>query len=131
MIIFLLEDDPDDQKLFEEALAEINSNIILTIAENGEEALNMLNRSLLEPDLIFADINVPLMNGIEFLRNIRQTPHLKDIPAIMLSTSRREEHSRETDSLGAQFFTKPSGFRELCSIIEKGINLVSSNGASH
>jgi CheY-like chemotaxis protein len=127
MIIFLLEDDPDDQKLFEEALAEINPHIILTIAENGQEALDILNRSMLEPDIIFADINVPLMNGIEFLRSIRQTIHLQNIPAIMLSTSRREEHSKETDALGAQFFTKPSGFRELCSIIEKGIAIVNTD----
>lgn len=126
MIVFLLEDDTDDQTLFKEALSEIDPSIILTIAPNGQEAIDSLNRGPQRPDLIFADINVPLLNGIEFLQLIKQTHHLLDIPVIMLSTSRREAYDKEINALGARFFTKPDGFRELCNIIQQGLGLVTS-----
>jgi CheY-like chemotaxis protein len=124
MILFLLEDDADDQTLFKEALSEVDSSIILTIASNGREGLEHLNRSLLKPDIIFADINMPLMNGIEFLYAMKRTPYLQDIPAILLSTTRPEEHIHEINDLGVPFYSKPAGFKELCLVISNGIDLV-------
>jgi CheY-like chemotaxis protein len=124
MILFLLEDDMDDQALFKEALSEVNPSIMLTIASNGHEALNLLNRSVLKPDLIFADINMPMMNGIEFLYAMKKVGHLQDIPVILLSTTRPEEHRHEINDLGVQFFSKPAGFKELCNVIQRGISSV-------
>lgn len=124
MILFLLEDDADDQTLFKEALSEVDSSIILTMASNGREALEHLSRSLLKPDLIFADINMPLMNGIEFLYAMKDSIHLQDIPAILFSTTRPEEHLSEIQDLGVQFYSKPAGFKELCMVIKEGIESV-------
>lgn len=118
--IFLVEDDLDDQEFFVEALNEIENVSLYGIANNGEEALDQLNNHI-RPDLIFMDIHMPRMNGLECLTKILQTDQIKNIPVIMLSTAIPQiEMAR---SLGARgFIEKPSDNRVLKAHLEKMIN---------
>jgi CheY-like chemotaxis protein len=64
---FLVEDDDDDQLLFTEAINEIDNSISLGFAANGVDALSKLCKMSILPDMIFMDINMPLMNGLDCL----------------------------------------------------------------
>lgn len=100
--ILLVEDDPDDQFLFTEAITEIENVTIYGIANNGKEALAKLEASDILPDLIFTDINMPGMDGIECLSNIMSNPQTKNIPVIVLSSS--IEQAELAHLLGAKAF---------------------------
>jgi CheY-like chemotaxis protein len=119
-IFLLIDDDADDSELFREALEEIDQSISLHCAENGEEALKLLN-DVDKPNIIFLDINMPRMNGWECLKKLKSNNAYKDIPVIMYSTS---SHQREVDiaiDLGAlSFFTKPHSYSELKKMV-KGV----------
>ena len=114
--IFLIDDDPDDQEFFAMALAEINPGIELQTADNGVEAIKRLSASSDAPRIIFLDLNMPLMNGQQFLREMNKNDDLKRIPVIILSTSSDRQTIANTRELGAKdFITKPdkySGWEE-------------------
>jgi two-component system chemotaxis response regulator CheY len=75
-------------------------------ASNGVEALAILNQS--DFDLILSDINMPLMDGLEFVRTIRTLEKAKDIPIVMITTEGGEQHVLEALSLGAKgYIRKP------------------------
>lgn len=70
------------------------------------------------PDYIFLDLNMPGMNGKQCLAEIKNRPHLKDVPVVIFSTSSRPQDIRETEQMGAMaFITKPSSIRSLSSIL--------------
>jgi len=85
--VFLAEDDEDDQQFFIEAVKEIDNFICIYVANNGVEALAKLNNMLVLPDLIFMDINMPLMNGFECLTQLKRKIRFKNIPVVILTTS--------------------------------------------
>jgi CheY-like chemotaxis protein len=85
--ILLVDDDKDDQIIFIAALNEIENTTLYDVAENGKEALDKLKNSLFLPDLIFIDINMPVMNGIECLTEIIKNPNLNKIPIVIISSS--------------------------------------------
>lgn len=90
--ILLVEDNEGDILLTRDAFEESKIKTEISVAKNGQEALDFLyNRnSFLEvkkPDLILLDINIPIYNGHEVLRQIKQDTNLKKIPVIMLTTS--------------------------------------------
>jgi CheY-like chemotaxis protein len=78
--ILLVEDDKDDQIFFIQALSEIENATLFHIANNGKEALEKLANCTVFPDLIFTDINMPVMNGTEFLSAIMKNPYTQNIP---------------------------------------------------
>lgn len=127
MIIFLVDDDTDDQEIFCNVLENISTTIECFTAVNGHEALQKLISGAVKPDLIFLDLNMPLMNGKEFLRAIKKMEGLKQIPVIILSTSSDSETIHETKMLGAKdFVTKPDKF----SMWEKILRDLLSTGPS-
>jgi CheY-like chemotaxis protein len=110
--ILLVEDDADDQLFFTDALEMIDDNISCQIANNGNEALEVLNR--FKPEMIFMDLNMPIINGFECLRQIRQEEKFQAVPVVIFTTSRNAHDIEKAKSLGADlFFTKPSNFRIL------------------
>ena|SRR5687768_8091888 len=118
--IFLVEDDRDDQEFFVEALNAIENTSLFGIANNGEEALNKLTNTVI-PDIIFMDIHMPRMNGLECLARIVQTEEIKNIPVIMLSTA--VPQIEKARALGARgFIEKPSDNRVLRTHLEIMIN---------
>jgi CheY-like chemotaxis protein len=116
--IFLVDDDTDDQEVFGDALAKVNSTIKLYTANDGIDALEKLTTAV-APDLIFLDINMPRMNGIQLLETIKKDQKLSNIPVVMYSTSSLPEHKTNTLSLGAAYYlVKPETFTGLCHEID-------------
>jgi CheY-like chemotaxis protein len=85
-VILLVENDMEDQASFMEAISEIENASLIAIANNGKQALSRLNNHLRLPDIIFMDIDMPVMNGLECLTEIIKTPELMHIPVVILST---------------------------------------------
>jgi CheY-like chemotaxis protein len=118
-LLFLVDDDIDDHEIFKSALAKVDEDLALLTATNGYEALNVLSTASTLPDYIFVDLNMPRMGGIQFLKEIKQTDSLKDIPVIIYSTSSNPGDIAKTKQLGAiSFVTKPSRFADLCSLLQ-------------
>jgi CheY-like chemotaxis protein len=118
-VILLVDDDMDDQELFGEAMGIVDSSAICHFASDGEEGLSMLETGTLHCDLIFLDLNMPKMNGKQFLAEVKQHKTLSKIPVVIFTTSLREKDGTETASMGAaHFLTKPSSFGELCKQLE-------------
>ena len=93
--ILLVEDNEGDVILIEEAFEECNFQSQLSVARNGQEALDFLYQKnsfedATKPDLILLDINLPRFNGHEILHDVKSNPDLKRIPVIMLTTSINE-----------------------------------------
>ena len=112
--ILLVEDDLDDQLIFTDAIAELDVDLECVVANNGFEAFNQLNTMEAAPSIIFLDLNMPVMNGFEFLENMNNLNHLKDIPVVIFSTSSSPVDQKRSTELGAKmFFTKTPDFRFL------------------
>ena len=110
----LIDDDSDDRELFSEALSLIEPAIICDQATDAEEGFAWLQTSKEEPDLIFLDINLPVMNGWQFLTRIKALSDKKHIPVIMYSTSSNLRDMKTAQDLGALcFITKPHAFKLL------------------
>ncbi len=113
--ILLVDDDEDDQTIFMEALAEIDTSIQCAKCKNGFEAISYLETNVNNlPAVIFLDLNMPLMNGFEFLTGIKSRDQFKNIPIIIFTTSDNVADQKRALILGAdKFVTKTSDFREL------------------
>lgn len=110
--ILLIEDDELDQIDIKRTLARKNILYRIKIARNGEDALHLLknDNTVFEgkPDLIIMDLNMPKMNGAEFLSRLRRDDQLKDIKVFVLTTSEEPSDRESVLKLGAAgFITKP------------------------
>jgi CheY-like chemotaxis protein len=108
MKILLVDDDADDCLLFCEAINLIDDTIVCVIASNGAEALLALDAII--PDIIFMDINMPVLDGKECLKQIKSTEILKNIPTVICSTSSDPIEIDGILDLGAGYITKPASF---------------------
>jgi CheY-like chemotaxis protein len=116
----LVEDDQVDVMTIQRALKEIKVTNPLYVAGSGEEALEVLrNGNHKVPGLILLDIEMPRMNGIEFLRVIRQDEDLKKIPVVVLTSSKEEEHKRESFNLGVSgYMIKPVDYIKFVEVVK-------------
>jgi|SRR3989304_8376118 len=123
-IILLVEDDIVDQMTVKRALKDINVTNPLRITNNGEEALEYLSNEKNElPGIILLDLNMPRMNGIEFLRIVKTDNRIKRIPVVVLTTSKEEPDRVNTFDLGiAGYMIKPVDYLQFVKVI-KTINL--------
>jgi CheY-like chemotaxis protein len=113
MTILHVDDDFEEREIFSEALASIDPSIHFMGAYSGPNALSKLQDGKI-PDLIILDINMPLMNGFEFLQSIKQIPHLASIPVILYSTSASEKDISKGLTLGAtNYIVKPNNLNTL------------------
>lgn len=122
--ILLVEDDSVDAMTVRRALREINVTNPLAVAGNGEDALEYLRNNANEkPCIILLDLNMPKMNGIEFLEIMKQDGRLKAIPVVVLTTSRGEQEKTESFNLGvAGYMIKPVDYRQFVEMM-RTINL--------
>jgi DNA-binding response OmpR family regulator len=125
VLCFLIDDDLDDQEIFCMALDEQNHTIKRVIASNGEEGIMKLNLDPQNPpDYIFLDLNMPRMNGIECLREIKKLAHLQKTKVIMYSTTDAEEVRELTKELGADdFIVKPPSIVMLVKFLSALFNI--------
>ena len=118
--ILLIDDDEDDQEIFLTALECTRKAVRCTVLDSARKALNQISKGELETDLIFLDLNMPLMNGQQFLAEISKDEKFRKIPVVILSTSSNAATIAQVKHLGArQFFTKPGRFEDLVAILEK------------
>jgi len=122
--ILLVDDDRVDVMTAKRALKDINVTNPVYTAGNGEEALELLRDEKTDkPGIILLDLNMPRMNGVEFLRIIKNDASLKRIPVVVLTTSKEEEDKVESFSLGvAGYMIKPVDYIKFVEII-RTINL--------
>ncbi|MDP5202314.1 response regulator [Flavobacterium sp. DG2-3] len=118
-IILLADDDRDDTEMFCEALADIDENIICHCAENGDKALKMLKNEDKIPGVVFLDLNMPILNGWECLKELKADERYKEIPVIMISTSSHKNDMDTAANLGAVcYFVKPNNFNDLKQVLQ-------------
>ena len=125
--ILLVEDSPQDIELAQAAL-EINkvANEVV-IARHGGEALDYLyrrnafeNRPVGNPVVVFLDLKMPKVDGLEVLRQIKSDPELKRIPVVMLTSSREEGDLVTSYELGVNaYVVKPVGFDQFTQAIRQ------------
>lgn len=119
MVILYVDDDPEDIEIFIEALKANDSSIKCVVAHHGKEAMDILDSGLL-PDLIFLDINMPVISGKAILAEIRKHKMLEAIPVIMYSTSVNQAEASEYLRIGAnRFLIKPNRFQDLCDAVSE------------
>lgn len=104
---FIIDDDREDQEIFEIAVGEIDDSIRCVSAIDGEDALQKLKEDF-TPDFIFLDLNMPRMGGKETLKQIRMLPNLRHVPIIAYTTSSEARDIEDMRKFGADhFITKP------------------------
>ncbi len=113
-LTFLLIDDDEIERLkFARVLQKNNYSHKLIEAKNGEEAIQYLENAEELPNLVFLDLNMPKMNGIEFLKNLKSNSRLKHIPSIILSTSNNHNDLKESYEIGiAGYIVKPLKYED-------------------
>jgi CheY-like chemotaxis protein len=115
--LYLVDDDSDDMDFFCEAVSTIDRSIICVRANNSDTALKAFkSHDVPLPDMIFLDLNMPLVDGRQFLAEIKMLPPYSHIPVIIYSTSSHTKDIEETRQLGASgFLSKPYSLEELVS----------------
>ena len=118
--IILADDDQDDTFLFQEALEQIPLETGLAVAENGVELLQILKDADNKPDIIFLDMNMPVKNGLECLKEIRSTARFEQVPIVVLSTSVSQHLWESAYRCGANMYIqKPNSFNSLVDVLKK------------
>lgn len=118
LTVLLIDDDSDDREFFKIALEESDPLIGLKVASSGRQAFQVLSSDNFKPDFIFLDLNMPHMDGREFLTLVKKNPAIAEIPVVIFTTSSHPRDRTDTQSLGASdFITKPSTITELSEIL--------------
>ena len=121
--ILFSDDDTDDALLFTQAADLMTSSILLSFAEDGEQLMRYLSKEML-PDLIFLDLNMPVKNGIECLRDIRSDHNLDWLPVIIYTTSDNPKDIDTCFNLKANLYVvKPTSFESIIKTLKKVINM--------
>jgi CheY-like chemotaxis protein len=125
LFILLADDDEDDRNFFKDALLEIKVKTKVTLANNGSELMKYLNDPGNRlPDIVFLDLNMPILSGLDCLTEIRKNNRLKDLTIAIYSTSSSDENIEEAFVLGANIYIKkPNDFEILKMILEHVITL--------
>lgn len=122
--IYLPEDDQDDVFFFRYALQKIHPDYKLTVASDGHNLLEKLQSAPARPDLIFMDINMPVLNGLEALERLKTMPSLRATPIIVYSTSKNDTDILKAYKNGASsYLVKPLDIGSLEVLIAKVLSL--------
>lgn len=122
--VLVVEDNTIDAFLTQAALEECDATIKVASVSEGTVALNYLLKTgtfqnAPTPDLILLDLNMPVMDGLEFLKLIKQNPQLKHIPIVILTTSDNERDIKQTFQFQAvAYLNKPLASQEILPILE-------------
>ena len=123
--VLLVEDDPGDVVIAQEALAAGRLNTDLHVVTDGVEAMSYLRKSAPygdaeRPDLILLDLNLPRKSGHEVLAEVKQDPALRRIPVVVLTTSQAEEDVAKSYDLHASVHvSKPVDFDQFTEVVRQ------------
>lgn len=121
--VLLVEDELADALMFQEMLEEVSADVAFHHVVNGQDALHFLNRAegyaaAPVPHLIVLDLNMPVMNGHDFLRRAKSIDGLRRIPVLVLSTSNDpDDIHRSYDGQASGYVVKPSTYAEYARIM--------------
>jgi CheY-like chemotaxis protein len=125
--VLLVEDDPGDVLMTQEAFSDYKISNRLTVVTNGEDAISYLRKEgayagAVTPDLVLLDLNLPRRDGREVLREVKTDPVLRRIPVVVLTTSDAEEDVLATYDLHANAYVrKPVDFEQFVAAV-RGID---------
>lgn len=126
--ILFIEDDQIETLKFQQIVKEINGKHQVAIAENGEVALDVLAQTAKLPSLILLDLNMPKMNGVEFLKILKSNASYKFVPVVILSTSNYPNDVLKCYDLGvAGYIMKPLKYNDYKMCVQNMINYWSHN----
>ena len=117
-IILYAEDDFDDFESLKEALDQLSGHQSLLHAKNGAEAVSIIQDTKVTPSLIVLDLNMPVMDGQEVLKWLKENEQYKTIPVMVFTTSSREEDVKLCQNHGCTFFRKPTLYRDLLHVAQ-------------
>jgi two-component system, chemotaxis family, response regulator Rcp1 len=123
--ILLVEDNPGDVRLTQEAFRDARMDVKLNVVMDGEEALKYLHRQppyeqATRPDFILLDLNIPKKDGREVLQEIKNDPVLRYLPVVVLTTSNAEQDIVKTYNLNVNaYINKPVDFERFFDIVQK------------
>lgn len=123
--VLLVEDNPADVRLTQEAMKEGRLLNHLHVVADGEQALQFLRQeepytTAPRPDLILLDLNLPRKSGRDVLAEIKTIPSLLSIPVVVLTTSKADEDVSQTYQLGANcFITKPVDLDKFIAVVQQ------------
>lgn len=121
--VLLIDDDKEDQAIFGQELHDYDHRIVFYSALSGREAFDLLTTQPV--DIIFLDINMPEMNGIDVLKELRNHESWQTIPVFMYSTSDGRPYKKMSLELGAaNYFTKPTTIRGIQKIFDAAFSAV-------
>ena len=117
--ILLIEDDEVDIKSVKRAFKELRITNPISVAHNGEEALKYLkNKRNTKPGIILLDLRMPRMDGIEFLKIMKNDDELKITPVVVLTTSKEDADKTKSFNLGvAGYMMKPVNYKNFVEVI--------------
>ncbi|HEY3914579.1 MAG TPA: response regulator [Verrucomicrobiae bacterium] len=122
--ILLVEDNLGDIRLTEEALKDAKVHTLLSVARDGVEAMAFLRKTgkfadSPTPDIILLDLNLPKMNGLEVLKEIKTDESLLKIPVVVITSSKAEEDVAKSYHLHANcYITKPIDFNQFMVVVQ-------------
>lgn len=119
--IIIIEDDLDDQEILTDVFNDLEYKNEIIFFADGEAALEYLVATEVKPFIIFSDINMPKLNGMELREKIHQNEdlRLKSIPYLFFSTTAEQKHVIDAYSKSVQgFFVKPADYNEIKKIIK-------------
>ena len=125
--ILLVDDNPNDIQLISLVLGEVANPHEVVVAEDGEEGLDFLyrrgrfgSRLPAQPVLVLLDVKMPKVDGIEVLRTVKKDPNLREVPVVMLTSSREVRDVRTCYELGANgYVVKPVDFSAFRTAVQK------------
>ncbi len=127
VVLLLVEDNPDDEALAKRALKKAHSDSEIVVARDGQEALDFLfglgkfqqRDHAIQPQVVFLDINLPKVNGLEVLKALREDERTASLPVVILSSSDENSDISKAYALGANsYINKPVNFNEFCRQID-------------
>lgn len=121
MNIILVDDDLDDVLLFRQAIKDISKTVNCVELGGGRDLLNYLEVTPYKPRMIFLDYNMPGMNGLECLQELKKAQKFNGIPVIIYTTYLSSEQESNCLDLGASVIVKPNTYSELLEVIESKI----------
>ena len=116
--IILADDDMDDIDMFQTAVQDCCLKLQISVAKNGRKVIDLLETGV-DPDIIVLDLNMPIMNGYDCLREIRKNQKYNNLPIMIFSTSSLVEDIDYCFANGANFYVvKPENYDALTKLVK-------------
>jgi chemotaxis protein histidine kinase CheA/CheY-like chemotaxis protein len=122
IVVLCVDDSVMMRRTYEKRLASLNYEVVT--AEDGEAALDYLSEATRPPDFVFTDLEMPNMNGFDFIANMRRLPSMAEVPTVVVSSRDGEKHRAEARKVGAtDFMAKGSNSAEgMQALIQRYLN---------